>query len=178
MADIDNNSGLKDVANIPEAQVVGANSPLERDDTYTGKVKVVNNITGEILEREYHSIHEAKALYQEIAASESAFKRAKDKLKTPIESFMSNYDEYDFADGDRIYWGSTSRKSISYTNVAESLGKDVASLFSEINVGKLEEYLQECVNRHEMTYEEKDAVLSKVTVVTGKPFVKFGKAKR
>lgn len=178
MADLENNAGLRDVKDIPEAQVVSAQSPVEDDDTYKGKVKVVNNITGEIYEREYKSIHEAKNLYQEIASSESAFKRAKDRLKVPIERFMADHDEYQFADGDRAYWGNTSRKSISYQVVASALGEDVASLFSEVNVGKLEDYLQECVNRGEMTYDEKDKVLSHVVVNRGKSFVKIGKTKR
>lgn len=178
MPNLEDNAGLRDVSNIPEAEIVTSKSPDEDDDTYKGKIKVINNITGEILEREYKSIHEAKNLYQEIAASESAFKRAKERLKVPLERFMTNHDEYEFADGDRAYWGSTSRKTISYQVVAGALGEDVASLFSEVNVGRLEDYLQECVTRGEMTYQEKDKILSHVTINKGKAFVKVGKAKR
>lgn len=175
---MENNDGLKDTSAIPEGIVVDSNSSVEDDDTYSGKIKVFNNITGEIFECEYKSIHEAKKIYQELAASESAFKRAKDKLKMPLERFMANHDEYEFADGDRAYWGSTSRKSISYNVVSSALGEEVASLFADVNVNRLEEYLQECVTRGEMSYEEKDELLSHVEVVRGKAFVKIGKSKR
>lgn len=178
MADIDNNSGLKDAAAIREAQVVSSQAQVEDDDTYKGKIKVINNITGEILEREYNSIHEAKNIYQEIAASESAFKRAKEKIKITIERFMGNYDEYEFADGDRVYWAAPSRKTITYGHVAAALGEEVANLLSEINVGRVEEYMDESIAHGEMTREQKEELLSKVTVSQGKAFIKVGKAKR
>lgn len=178
MADIENNTGLRDVSKIPEAEIVTSKSPIEDDDTYKGKIKVINNITGEILEREYNSIHEAKNLYQEVAASESAFKRAKDKIKIPIERFMAAHNEYEFADGDRAYWTAPSRKSIFYGHVAEALGQDVANLLSEISITKLEAYLDEAIKHGEITYEQKDALLSKVVVAPGKAFIKIGKAKR
>lgn len=178
MADLDNNTGLKDAKNIQEAQVVSKDLPIEDDDSYKGKIKVINNITGEILEREYKSIHEAKNLYQEIAASESAFKRAKDKVKITIERFMGSYDEYEFADGDRAYWSSPSRKSISYGHVAAALGEEVANLLSDINVGKLEEYLQEAIKHGEISRDDQDKLLANVTIGHGKAFIKVGKAKR
>lgn len=178
MVDIANDAGLKDVTAIPEAELVGKNSPAEQSDEYSGKIKVINNITGEVLEREYKSIHEAKNLLQEVAASESAFKRAKEKVKAQIERFMSSYDEYEFADGDMASWVAPQRHSISFTDVAEALGEDVAALFSDVNLGKLKDYLQECVDRKEMTYDQKDEILSKAVVTPGKAFVKLGKAKR
>jgi hypothetical protein len=178
MANLDDNAGLRDVSNIPEATVINSQSQYEDDDTYKGKIKVINTATGEVFEREYKSIHEAKNLYQEVAASESTFKRAKDKLKLPIERFMAQHQEYEFSDGDRAYWGNTSRKSISYNVVAAALGEDVASLFAEVSVPRLQEYLQECVSRGEMTHAEQDKILSHVTVTQGKSFVKIGKAKR
>lgn len=178
MTDIDNNAGLKDPIKIQEAQVVGSKSPVEETEEYNGKVKVINNITGEILEREYKSIFEAKQLFQEIAASEAAFKRAKEKIKAQIERFMATYDEYEFADGDRAYWISKTNHAIGYSIVAEKLGEDVAALFSEIKLGKLKDYLQECIDRGEMTYEEKDELLSHATSVQGKAYITIGKAKR
>lgn len=178
MTDIDNNAGLKDPSKIQEAEIVGSKSPVEQSEEYSGSVKVLNNLTGEVLERKYKSIFEAKQLFQEIAASEAAFKRAKEKIKARIERFMTTYDEYEFADGDRAYWVSKTNHSISYNVVAEKLGEDVAALFSEIKLGKLKDYLQECVDRGEMTYEEKDELLSHATATQGKAYITIGKTKR
>lgn len=178
MSNIDDNAGLKDVSAVKEAQIVDRTTPEAEVDTYKGKIKVVNNITGEVLERSWSSAHEAKNIYQEIAASESAFKRAKDKVKVTLEKFMGNHDEFEFADGDRVYWTSPTRKSITYGHVAAALGEEAANLLSEINVGKLEEYMDECIAHGEMTRDEKEALLNKVVISQGKAFIKIGKAKR
>lgn len=173
MTDIDNNSGLKDVKKIPEAQVIGSNSPVEQDDTYQGKVKVINNATGEVMEREYKNVSEIKSIYSELDGTRKAIERAQKKLKALLEQFMANYDEYEFADGSKIKWIRSSRKEFDALQLRSYLDEDVISLVSAISSTKLKSYLDECVERGEMTYAQKDEVYATATDVPGTAYIKI-----
>jgi hypothetical protein len=173
MSNVDNNAGL----DVEEAQVIGKNAPEETDDAYVGKVKVINALTGEVMEREYSGVHEIKNVMQELSASKLALDKALNRLKFLLEQFMAKYDEYQFADGDKSYWVTPERRKINYTDVATLMGEEVASLVSEVSITKLKEYLTESVKRHEMTHEEADAVLQQSYPIKGSSYVKIGKAK-
>lgn len=173
MTDIDNNSGLKDATKIPEAQIIGSNSPLEEDDTYKGKVKVINNVTGEVMEREYSSVHDIKSIYLELDGTRKAIDRAQKKLKALLEQFMANYDEYEFSDGSKVRWIHTNRKEFSAAELKKYLDDDVVSLVSSVSSTKLSAYLNECVERGEMTFAEKDEIFATATDTPGTAYIKI-----
>lgn len=174
MADIENNSGLKDVSKIQEGQIVGNDAPQEADDQYKGSVKCVNMLTGEAMEREYNSVTEIRQIYIELEASRKAIVTAQNKLKYLLEQFMTQYDEYAFPDGAIVKWVNPTQTKIDFASVAAELGADEAALFSTVSITQLKEYLKECVKRGEMTYEEQDRVLSKAYTVPGKAYLKIG----
>lgn len=173
MADIDDGIGLKDASKIPEAQIIGKDSPIEEDDTYKGKVKVINNITGEVLEREYGSVGQIKNIYQELDGTRKAIERAQKKLKALIEQFMASYDEYEFADGSKVRWIHGSRKEFSALELSKYLDQDVVALVSAVSSTKLSVYLNECIKRGEMTYAQKDEIFSTATASPTTPYIKI-----
>lgn len=69
------------------------------EDTETLKVKVVNKLTGEITEKEVKSIDDAKDLYLELSASETAIKNAKKKLAGYLDFSLGQDESYQFGDG-------------------------------------------------------------------------------
>lgn len=172
MTNIDNNSGLKDVANIPEAQIIGSAAPTEEADEYQGKVKVINTMTGEVMEREYSSVHDIKNIWLELDGTRKAIDKAQKKLKALMEQFMTAYDEYEFADGSKIKWIHSSRKEFNMAELRKYLDEDVLSLVSTVSSTKLRDYLDECVQRGEMTYPEKDEIFATAEEVPGSAYIK------
>lgn len=65
----------------------------------TIKVKVINQLTGEITEVEVQSAEQAKNLYIELAASVTAINKAKTQLLGYLDDFLGNDERYDFIDG-------------------------------------------------------------------------------
>lgn len=173
MTNIDNNSGLKDPSRIPEGQVIGSLSPIEEDDTYKGKVKVINTMTGEVMEREFSSVQDIKNIYQELDGTRKAIDRAQKRLKALLEQFMSAYDEYSFADGSKIKWVHTTRKEFNTLELRKMLDDDVIALVSTVSSTKLAAYLTECVQRGEMTYDQKDEVFSTAEDKPGTAYIKI-----
>lgn len=172
MTDIDNNSGLKDVSTIPEAQIVGHGAPAEEADDYRGKVKVINTLTGEVMEREYNSVHDIKNIWLELDGTRKAIDKAQKKLKALLEQFMTAYDEYEFADGSKIKWIHSSRKEFNVGELRKYLDEDVLSLVSAVSSTKLKDYLDECIQRGEMTYAEKDEIFATAEEVPGSAYIK------
>lgn len=174
MANIDNNAGMRDVDSIPQAEIVGTNSPAEENAEYIGKVKVINTLTGEVTDVEYNSITKIRQLYVELEGSRKAIVRAQTKLKALLERFMTQYDEYEFADGAKVRWVQPSLSKISYEAVATELDADVAALFARVSITELKNYLKEAIKTGELTYEDQDRILSHVETAPGKPYLKIG----
>lgn len=63
------------------------------------KVKVINQLTGEITEVEVSSAEQAKNLYIELAASVTAINKAKSQLISYLDDFLGQDNRYDFIDG-------------------------------------------------------------------------------
>lgn len=69
------------------------------EDMKTVRVKVINQLTGEITEIEVNSAEQAKNLYLELAASVTAINKAKAQLTSYLDDFLGQDDRYDFVDG-------------------------------------------------------------------------------
>ena len=65
------------------------------EEKRTIKVNITNHLTGEITEVEVTSADQAKNLYVELSASESAIKKVKGSLLLYLDQFLGQDDKYD-----------------------------------------------------------------------------------
>jgi hypothetical protein len=171
---IKNNAGL-DVDDIPEAEVISSpDRQAELDENYKGKIKVINMLTGEVMEREYQSVTEMVDLYNEINGTKQAAERALKKLMSQIQMFMATRDNYDLPNGSRLKWISPERRVYVFERLASKIDADALAVVADVPKGKIENLLNEMVESGELSRDEQYAIMQECTEVQpGTPYLKI-----
>lgn len=144
------------------------------EDTEIFKVKVTNRLTGEISEHEIKNMWEAKELYLELSASETATKNAKKKLASYLNEQLGQDTEYSFVDGKVLrrvqreskVWTIEGLKSIG-------LDEDAIMVVSKVNMTEARALIDEMIMRGDVPPDAKKQLDASADVNTSAPFVEI-----
>lgn len=149
------------------------------EEKRTIKVNITNHLTGEITEVEVTSADQAKNLYVELSASESAIKKVKGSLLLYLDQFLGQDDKYDFADGKMVR--RVQRTSLVYRVdvvkevLKENLDKDTyaASLdvITKLDQKATDALVQEMMERGELPGNTLKLIRDKADHKSTKPFI-------
>lgn len=169
-----NGSGL-DIDDIQEAEVISQpDREAEAADEYRGKVKVVNMLTGEIMEREYGSVVEMVDLYKEIEGTQKAAKKAMDKLMAQIKMFMTTRDNYQLANGMEVKWVNPQKRIYSFEKLVSRLDQDALAMIAQVSKKDIETLLDEMQDSGELTRDEKESIMGECSeMIPSAPHIKI-----
>lgn len=142
--------------------------PIERP---TVKVKVINSLTGEVTDVEVKNPEQAKNLYVELAASDTAIKKAKDSLRAYLDDFLGVDDSYRFSDGKILR--RVQRTSLVYlvSSLKKYLDEDQLEVCLKVDTKTADALLMEMQERGEVAPDALKVIRDEADTVSTKPFV-------
>lgn len=139
-------------------------------------IKVINKLTGEVLEFEYSNPGELKNVYQEAKAAEDTIKRARVKIDTAMDDTLGELDELEVGDGYKFKRIQRSTKKYPRSVVAKYLDEDQMDLVTEVNGKKLKELLADLVKEGHAPQGAWPAIEAAADAKPSKPYVSVEKA--
>jgi len=148
------------------------NTQLEEVEAFT--IKVTNKLTGEISEHTISTAWDAKELYMQLSASETAIKNAKKQLASFLNEWLGQEELYKFVDGKVLK--RVQRESRVWTTAGlREVGIDDDSIetMSKINMTLAKEIIDEMIERGDIRPDAKKLLLASADVTVSAPFVEI-----
>jgi hypothetical protein len=145
-----------------------------KEDIETFTVKVTNKLTGEISEHEIKTSWDAKELYLQLSASETAIKNAKKQLASFLNEWLGQEEMYKFVDGKVLK--RVQRESRTWTTMGlREVGVDNDSIetMSKVNMTLAKQIIDEMIERGDIRPDAKKLLLASADVSVSAPFVEI-----
>lgn len=119
----------------------------EQDSLY---INVTNNLTGEITEVKVDNAEQAKNLLLQLNASSYTIGKAKDSLKSFLDRFLGNDEQYSFADGKILR--RVQRQTMTYRveSLRKHLDEDQIDVCLKVDKTATDALIAEMVERSEV----------------------------
>lgn len=140
----------------------------------TVKIKVVNNLTGEITEVDISNPEQAKDLYLELNASARATDIAKRKIMAYLDEWLGQDEEYKFKDGKRLRRVQRSSKVWTIQGLkAAGLDEDAINTLLVVNMPMAKAIVKEMAERGEIAPNAGKLLDESADVKASKPFMEL-----
>lgn len=147
---------------------------MEGKDFEAFTVKVTNRLTGEITEQLVTNATEAKNLYIELSASETATKNAKKQLAAFLDNWLGQDEKFQFADGKVLRRVSRETKLWTLEGLrAAGLDEDAIATATKVDMTVAKEIVKEMVERGEIKPNAGRVLDEYAEVKASKPFVEL-----
>lgn len=145
-----------------------------KEDIETFAVKVTNKLTGEMNEHEIKNVWDAKELYLQLSASETAIKNAKKQLAGFLDNYLGDDEQYKFADGKVLR--RVQRESRTWTIEglkAVGLDQDMIVTISRVDMTMARQVAKEMIERGDIRPDAMKSLEASAEVKATKPFVEI-----
>lgn len=138
------------------------------------KLSVTNLLTGEISDKEIHSLNEAKDFWMELKAASLVFKKAEERLKNWVDYNLGKEEEYRFADGKVLRRVYRSTKTWTFDGLRQAgLDEDAISLCSKVDMTIAKQVVKEMVEKGEIAPNAGKILEDSADIKAQKPFVEI-----
>lgn len=137
-------------------------------------VKVMNRLTGEISEHEIKTAWDAKELYLQLSASETATKNAKKQLASFLDSYLGDDEKYQFSDGKLLRRVQRETRTWTTEGLKEvGLDEDAVMAVSKIDMKLARAVVDEMIERGDIAPDSRKTLEAAAEVNATKPFVEI-----
>lgn len=137
------------------------------------KIKLVNHLTGEITDVAVDGAEQAKNLYIELASSESVIKRAKDSLRSYLDRFLGDDEQYSFADGKLLRRVQREQRLYRLETLRKFLDEDQLEVCLKVDNRIADALLDELIERGDVPPNAKKVLRDEAEVKATKPYVEI-----
>lgn len=145
-----------------------------KEDIETFEVKVTNKLTGEITQHTVKTAWDAKELYLQLSASETAIKNAKKQLSGFLDNYLGEDEQYPFADGKILRRVQRESRTWTIEGLKEvSLDEDTIAAISRVDMTMARQVVKEMIERGDIRPDAIKFLDQSADVKATKPFVEI-----
>lgn len=142
-----------------------------------GSVRVINTLTGEVMDLDWKNALEMRTAYQEVSSMIKTLERAKGKIASAMDEWLGDEERYDFGDGFLLMRVAPMRKKYLTSTVRRYLDEDQLDLVLEVNGPKLKDLMAQLVQEGAAPEGAWKDIEAEADIVPVKPHVRLEKVK-